>query len=149
MIWLAVALASESLPTPFTAEQIREAFQPGLVLEFDFTEGEKKTHQVWTVKAATAEDVTIHFQTVGGDEATKTSRFEELRQHALFPAESASRSEVRCATPLGERDCWHYVVSGEPAKELWFAKDLPGPPVLMTVTAGGTEVLRMEQVKRQ
>lgn len=146
MIWLAVAMANESLPTPYTAEQIQDAFPVGTVLEFELDEAGSERRSVWKVEAADAESVTFSFDGVRSEPA----KWESLRLHASFPSDQAERTEAKLTTALGELDCWHYVVQGEPRKDYWFSKAHPGPPVLMTATtAAGVEVLRMEQVVRK
>ncbi len=133
------------LPTPYTADEIKEAFQPGLAVAFDLTD---TTRQDWLVDSATADTVTIAFTTAQKTESC-ASTFEELRAHAEFPAENTTRERGSWTTALGPLEGWAYVVAGEgTTKTFWFADGHAGPPVRMTVQAGDTEVFRMEMVKR-
>lgn len=136
------------LPTPYTADEIRAAFQPGLAVAFEITEGGATSRQDWLVTAAKDDTVTIRFTTSEGSEE-RTSSFEDLRKHAEFPAEVATRSESTWTCKLGELSGWTYVVTGEgTTKTFHFSGAHPGPPVLMTVKAGEAEVFRMEMVER-
>lgn len=135
------------LPTPYTADAIREAFQPGVFLAFDVTTGGATSRQRWQVTQATADEVTIAF-TVQGATDVKTSAFEDLRQHAAFPADTAERERVSWDSSLGPVEGWVYTVQGETLRTFWFADAYPGPPLLMTVHNGETETMRMEQVQR-
>jgi hypothetical protein len=150
---------SENLPTPFTAEEIREAFRPGQHLVFTiFTAGKGTVVSDWTVTGWTDQEATIGFTTLAEDGETvlepteeRTTPWAELRDHASFPAATATRSQGVLIHPLGTLDIWLYSVSGPDegmTQRYWFAKDLPGPPIRFTITAGGEEVFRMEQVVR-
>lgn len=136
------------LPTPYTADQIREAFQPGLKVAFELTQGGETSRQDWLVTAATDDTVTIRFTSPEGTEE-RTSSFEDLRKHAEFPSQAATRSESTWTCALGDLSGWTYVVTDGPKVSTFhFSAAHPGPPVLMTVKAGGAEVFRMEMVER-
>ena len=145
----APAEAAVTLPTPYTAEQIRESFQPGKQLMFGLKSPEGDKVQHWKVLASDEGTVTIEFRTQGEDAVEKTSTWEELRDHALFPEENTVREEGTRETKLGTFDCWIYTrTEGPKVSTFVFAKGLPGPPVVMTITVEGNEVFSMEQLKR-
>ena len=76
--------------------------------------------------------------------------WEELRLHARFPAARASRQRAERDTPLGTFAGWLYRVQGEEGiTELFFADDLPGPPVIYGRQGEGLDGFLAEQVKRE
>jgi len=139
----AAALADASvppparLPTPYTAEQIRDAWQPGFQLEMRSSEAGVATVQRLTVVSATPETVTIRSESLGENgEAREPARessakWAELRDHASFEATKATRERAECHSRLGSLPGWRYATttaSGD-ALTLCFADATPGPPV--------------------
>ncbi len=151
--------AAVALPAPFSADEIREAFPPGQHLVFGlFAAGQEDQVADWRVTGWTEDEVTIAFTTLAADgvtvlEATeeRTTRWDALRDHAVFPDPGASRARGVLVHPLGTLDIWLYTVPGpEPGmlRRYWFADDLPGPPIRFTITHEGVEVFKMEQRER-
>jgi len=144
-------------PTPFSAEQIRDAMPPGLVLELRRVAGDSRTLERWTVLSADAEGTEIEFATLDpagaviGEPRVSRSGWVELRDHASFPAAHTSREEVVRDTALGKLDGWLYTVEDPEAgtvSRFFFARSLPGAPVEMRVTRGEEIVAEMTQVSR-
>ncbi len=135
------------LETPFTAEQIRDVWQPGfrLVL-YSAAPGKEPQRLGWSVVSADADGVEIE-RAILDDNGKPTeppiarrSSWVELRDHARFAAADATRLEQRRMTPMGEYDGWVYTVRDTRADsitEYFFAHELPGPPVIMIVRRGG------------
>lgn len=107
--------------------------------------------------AADADGATIEFVPVDADDqptgepTTSRSTWAELRDHASFPAERATRRRATRDTPLGRLDGWVYRVEDEASgavTEFFFADDTPGAPVEMVSTANGREVASMRQLER-
>lgn len=151
------APAEDQLPRPFTAEQIRDAWVEGLTLELRRVMQEGETRERWTVVSADAEGAVIEFAPVDakgqvtGDSARHRSTWNELRDHATFPAATANRTEATRETALGEFDGWLYTVTDAAqgtVTELFFARALPGAPLEMKVTQAGRTVMEMTQVSR-
>lgn len=148
--------APEHLPLPFTADQICAEWVEGfsLVMRSRTPEGESRSR--WTVVAADGESVEIEFAALDaegvavGEPARQPSTCAELRDHALFPAATASRLETSRDTPLGRLDGWLYLVRQEDGEvnELFFAKDLPGAPVESRTLAGDEVLEELVQVER-
>jgi len=72
----------------------------------------------------------------------------ELQAHASFPSKDTHIFEDRCQVPAGSFDCWVYRVRRRENGKLhelryWFAKELPGPPVLLEEERAGTRTLTM------
>ena len=146
-----------TLPRPFTAEQIRDEWVQGLTLVFRRVAPEGEARERWTVVTSDPEGVVIEFTPVdAGGQAIGASRrqrstWNELRDHASFPAGTATRAEATRETPLGKLEGWLYTVPDSArgtVSELFFARELPGAPVTMKVTRAGQTVLEMTQVSR-
>jgi hypothetical protein len=140
------------LPTPYTAEQIREAWQPGFRVEMRTTEADVATRQRMTVVSATAETVTIRSEPLGENgEASEPARestatWSELRDHALFPAASTTRERAECHSRLGSLPGWRYATTTANGGSLTmcFADATPGPPVEYETRREGKLLSRTE-----
>ncbi|MCP3960507.1 MAG: hypothetical protein GY719_21895 [bacterium] len=152
-----IATAPEILPLPFTAEQIRDEWVEGfsLVLQTETPKGQ--TRERWTVLSANEKGAEIEFVPIdaegnaAGNPRTSRSSWEELRDHAAFPAAVSSREEIALDTALGQLDGWIYRTRSAEAgteSEFFFASSLPGAPVQMRVMKGGETVLEMAQLER-
>lgn len=149
-------MAQGFAPTPFSAEQIRKSLpknswiklrnetpgSPTTEITFRFTRGTKSNAGIET--SVTAEKGGMQ----GGPQASKPS-WKELQSHASFP-ETAARIECgRIRTFKGDLDCWLYEIrEGGTVTKYWFAKELPGPPVLLEETKDGRLVRRMTMTGR-
>lgn len=126
-------------PTPFTADQIRDATKAGRTYKYKIeTAGQPTGERVMTfVKVdATGADLV----TDGGAPTHVT--WEELRQHAEFPKPVVTTREEKTTTPAGTFDCVVYIVQspGE-NRTFYFAKSLPGAPVLFFTEKDGKRVM--------
>jgi len=146
------------LPTPFTAEQIRDEWIPGLTLVMKTDTAEGGALERWTVVAADAEGAEIEFLQIdaaghpAGEARVTRSGWVELRDHASFPADWATREAATRDTALGKLDGWLYRVPDEAAgtvTEFFFATSLPGAPVHMAVLKDGQPVMTLAQIERQ
>jgi len=146
------------LPTPFTAEQIRDEMPVGLRLTIRRVTPGGEELERWEVVAADTDGVEIEFTPTDPDgnsigEARRTrSSWVELRDHASFSAASATREALRRDTALGELDGWLYRVRN-PAdgttSEFFFARELPGAPVHVITTRGDELIQEMVQLERR
>ena len=145
------------LVRPFTAEQIRDEWVPGLRLLMRRSYPEDTRIERWTVVAADDQGVEIEYATIAedgsveGELSTARTEWVELRDHASFPAAHSTREWVSRSTSLGDFDGWLYRVA-EPgaalANEYFFVPELPGAPVLMRILEGETTVFELEQTAR-
>jgi hypothetical protein len=112
-------------------------------------DGKPTTIEHWEFTKVDATSATIH--SITRDEAgttladeTSTSTWAELHDHAKFPAASTTfEDNVSLTVPAGTFTTRHYTVTRDGAKsELWFAVDLPGPPVLFTTEKDGKVIMR-------
>lgn len=69
----------------------------------------------------------------------------ELQAHASYPMATTSLTVSAVSVEAGTFEGWLYEsVDGDTVTRAWFARTLPGPPVLVVTTRGGVEVLRYE-----
>jgi hypothetical protein len=140
---------------PFTAEQIRDATRPGRSYEFKLEASGKPAviHRVTFVEVsaehATAEAVDLDEtgNVLGAPERGK-STWKELVGHAAYPRASTVISNEMVEVPAGQFACMLYtVVEGPTRTRTYFAKDLPGAPVLMIVEQAGQVVQTLTLLK--
>jgi hypothetical protein len=151
----ATAVAQEHLPTPFTAEEIRDAWRPGRTVTMSIESAAGETISRTTVIGWSPERVEYSEQRLDpergavGEAVTSSAGWEELQGHARFRADLASRERLRTETPLGELDGWLYRVSdgAGASQELFFADAYPGPPVVFSGTAEGEVTFRARQIE--
>ena len=146
----------EMLPTPFTAEQIRDEWIPGLTLVMHTRTPDGETWERWTVAAADAEGAEIEFVEIDAEgtpiDAPRQGRSSwiALRNHASYPAAAATREQTTRDTALGQLEGWLYQVrdgaGGE--TEAFFANDLPGAPLEMRVKKDDAMVMELTQIER-
>jgi hypothetical protein len=143
------------LPTPYSAEQIRDAWQPGFRVEMRTTEASVATLQRMTVVSATAETATIRSEALGANgEASEppretTTRWDELRDHARLPAAKATRERAECRSSLGAMAGWRYRVAlaNGDTLTMCFADATPGPPVEFETKREGKLISRTEHTQ--
>ena len=149
---------TENLQPPFTAEQIRDEWTPGLTIVFHFLFPDREERHRWTVVEADAEAVLIQYLPLdeqgqpAGPPEHAPSRWTELRDHALFPAVDARRERVSRETALGTFDGWLYTVHDPRAETMsryFFADELPGAPLWMETRSGEQLLLSLSQIARQ
>ena len=149
--------AADVLETPFTAEQIRDEWIEGFTVTIVRSSAGETRRERWTVVAADGDGADIEYAAVDdggavlGEPVTARSTWDELRDHALFPAGAATREWTTRDTALGRLEGWLYRVTEEDPgtmNELFFAASLPGAPVQMTTSEGGEPVSSLEQVER-
>lgn len=148
----------EMLPTPFSAEQIRDEWVAGLEVVMRRRTSSDEAFERWRVVAADAEGVEIEVVPVdaagepAGEMQTRRSTWTELRDHARYPTSVAARERVTRDTPLGELEGWLYTLSDPKAgttSELFFADALPGAPVEMTVRSSDQVMFELAQIRHE
>lgn len=145
------------LERPFTAEQIRDEWAPGLRLLMRRSSPDGQVMERWTVVAADDEGVDIEYATLDengnivGDPTVQRATWVELRDHASFPAAYSTRDWVARTTQLGDYEGWLYRVQDQDTgtvSEFFFVPELPGAPVQMSTVSGDTTLFALEQVAR-
>lgn len=147
--------ASGILEQPFTAEQIRDEWVPGLRLLMRRTTPEETRIERWTVITADEVGADIEYAIIAddgsvvGQPSLELSTWIELRDHASFPADHTTREWVARTTQLGEFEGWLYRVTGDgTVQEFFFVPEIPGAPVEMRILEGDTTVFELEQTAR-
>ncbi|MCI0345967.1 MAG: hypothetical protein L0221_11075 [Chloroflexi bacterium] len=130
-------LGPDLLPTPFTADEIRQGCPLGRVIRLLVEhEDEVPSLRMNTFVAADADGATIESQrlSLNGrpmDNATaSTTTWRQLQAHAAFPADRTTVRSEELDLGFGLLDCLRYdVVDGATTNTFWFARSAPGQPV--------------------
>jgi len=139
-------------PTPYTAAAIRDATRAGRTYTWKVEAAGKPTvHRVARFVAVDRDGATIESGVRGPDAgAPETGRvtWEELRQHAEFPLEVVTTREETLKLPAGTFPCVVYVVRGTDGMtgSFYFARTMPGAPVLAVTEKDGARVSTMTLV---
>lgn len=155
----AVGSEPEHVVPPFSAEQLRTGIPVGTEIRYRVeSAGSPAVIQHWVFTAADERGCTIHSRVLAEDgsliedEGEGTSTWAELESHAHFPAATTTRSESTVEVPAGRFETWLFEVrpaeADAPVSRYHFARELPGPPVWMEVSKGGTVVRKMELLSR-
>jgi hypothetical protein len=122
-------------PAPFTAKQIREATKNGRTYRYkvDVPNKPSKEHVI------TFRNVDEGGAEIQSGSTAKRMSWMSLQQDAEFPKDKVTTHEEKHATPAGKFDCIVYNVAGEEGEVsiYYFAKTLPGAPVLFFVERNG------------
>jgi hypothetical protein len=146
--------AATALPTPFTADQVRDGMPVGTELRFRLEAvGKPDTVSEWSVRGNSADAATIAFRDLSAEGTPaewveRSSTWTELQAHASFAPGTATRERGTFDTAAGRFEGWRYEVrstdEGLVVVETYeFADALPGPPVRMTTRRGGEQVQAM------
>lgn len=145
-------------PTPYTSAQLREATKPGRSFTYLIESPDKAPlKQRFRFVAVDDEHATIATEIlsddgkVQGDPELEIASWDQLRRHASYPKEATTITEATAETPDGSFPCKRYTVDEDTAKGkkrtiACFARDLPGPPVEMTVEIDGHLIMSMTLV---
>jgi hypothetical protein len=142
---------------PFTAEQIRDATKVGRTYRFVMHQGEQDLNVTVRFTAVTPEGSTIERSVVdaGGntlDQGTEQTTWEQLMDHAAFPADATVITETTVEVPAGKFDVLLYTITSEQdgnpvVSRMYFARSLPGAPIKAEVTVGDQPMFSMELVE--
>jgi len=143
------------LDSPFSWEQIRDATVVGRRYTWRVQAGGQTTGiRALEFEAVDPEGAVLQSVAVGLDGEVGQANTErmvtwaELESHAHFSVERTAVSEAWVEVPAGAFDALVYTVSEESGgtTTFWFARDLPGAPVLVETAAGEQASTRMELV---
>ena len=148
MAWLppeSHRLRPDHHPTPFTADQIRDAFVPGRIVRSRIVmRGAEPVVRVRQSLRAEADSGVYRFWTEGpdgqplGEPEEGASNWLELQGHASMPIDATTIEPVSIDIPMGHYDGLLYTrVDGDTVDTFWFATELPGAPVRMEQHVGG------------
>lgn len=132
------------LPTPFTADEIRDATGSGRLirLRLEGPDGPLADH-VNRFSETDAEGATLDRWAAADPKAVVSSRvtWVELQGHAAFDAATTSVSTLSLSSPLGELTCRRYDTDDG---VFWFSIAHPGMPVQHESDGLRTTVLSIE-----
>ncbi|MBO0980641.1 hypothetical protein [Microbacterium sp. SD291] len=132
------------LPTPFTAEEIRDATGKGktIRIRIDLPDG---THQfrINRFRETDAEGATLERWPEASPEEMTANRvtWAELQGHAAFDAETTSVSTGILSLALGDVNCLRYDTEGG---TFWFSLAHPGMPVRYESAGTRTTVVSVD-----
>jgi predicted small lipoprotein YifL len=142
---------------PFTAEQIRDATKVGRTYRFVMHQGEQDLNVTVRFSAVTPEGATIERNVVDAsgntlDQGTEETTWEQLMDHAAFPADATEIAETTVEVPAGKFDVLLYTIKTEQegkavVSRMYFARSLPGAPIKAEVTIGDQPMFSMELVE--
>jgi hypothetical protein len=130
-------LRPDHLPTPFTADEIRDGCQPGRTVRSLVEEaGQPPYIHVTRFVGATpggakqeAWDEDLD-GTRRGDPLRRHSTWLDFQSHASFPAASTQVSEEEMEIPAGRFEMLRYTQhEGSVVRSFWFARSAPGMPL--------------------
>lgn len=145
----------ELAPTPFSAEQIRDATRVGRTYRFR-QEEESEPSREYRIEfvAVDPEGCTIRRTNLGPDGQSTSppqesrATWTELRDHAQFPRARTTITRETIEVPAGRFDAVKYTVQARMAGHLtaqryWFATSMPGAPVRVTHERDGVVIMSM------
>jgi hypothetical protein len=141
-------LAPGRAPTPFTADEIRDATAVGKAIRRRVDEvGEASFYLVSRYVECDEEGAVLERSRLAldgsplGEPQVNRMTWLDLQGHASFPADVTTIESERLATAIGELDCLRYTVrDGATDEILWFAKNLPGMPIQQATRTDGQVV---------
>jgi hypothetical protein len=156
-------LSPELLPTPFSADEIRAGNPPGTTRVYVVRRGADVALQRTTFLEHAGDQgglarFEVSSRTLDGEPigtpTEASSTWAELQAHASYPRAEATLASTICTTAAGRHEAWMYdwrqpARDGRPATHhrVWFAKSMPGPPVLYERIVADVLAYRMELVQ--
>jgi len=148
-------VAHEFWPTLYSAEEIRAEWVQGFWLDtrVETPEGvtlSRTEVQGWSAEGAVLVDRPLAPDNQATDHGQSVSvTWKELQLHAPFAEATTDRRCQKRQTPFGVLEGWLFVTAtAEDTSELFFADDLPGPPVVFSRSENGKQILPAVQVGR-
>jgi hypothetical protein len=151
--------APEMAPTPYSAEEIRNANQPGTIYRYKVeTSGSPLELKVLEFTLGTsAESAEVKEQSLDeagqpkGPAKVGRSSWEDVRRHAEFPRAGLKVEPGSIEVPAGKFEAMVYTVSAPNGDTMrfYFAKSYAGPPVLFYKEHGGARVMTSTLIERR
>jgi hypothetical protein len=139
----------------FDVAQLREGNRPGRVIEIRVeADGAPAKIERLEFTASTDQDATI--RAITKDETgkvladnTSTTPWQKLHEHGQLPADATTfEDNVSVTVPAGTFETRLYTVkAGDAIRRLWFAVELPGPPVQFETEQAGKVVMRAQMLR--
>ena len=153
----AAAEPAATLPTPYTADQIRDAWSKGLTIVVRTTDEKGVSfmrHEVTGWSDEGMEMASVPVDATGaaqGEPHVMNAKWTELLEHGRFPAASATRRRVAQETALGRLRGWLYRVKQDDGTTAiyFFPDSTPGMPVVFGAKRGSSWISKNEQISRK
>jgi hypothetical protein len=145
-------------PTPYTADEIREACGEGRKDTYRIESGTEVKTRVATFVKCDAEGADMEATDTKADGTSTTTKghgtWKQFQSHASFPEGATKITEETIEVPAGKFDCWLYTVArkqGDKAitTRMYFAKKLPGPPVKLVAEVDGKVATSMTLIEHK
>jgi hypothetical protein len=136
-------------PTPFTAAEIRAACRGRRVRQLIEVEGEPPVTWIQEFIEVDEDGAKGRVYGIGPDgsrqdEGEFQSRWLDLQRHASMPIETTTIDEIVLDSPMGPLECLRYTRrDGDAVDVFWFARAMPGMPVLIERIEHGRVVKRV------
>ncbi|MCP4147652.1 MAG: hypothetical protein GY757_07870 [bacterium] len=142
-------------PTPFSAAQIRSGCPEGRKIVFQ-VESFGKSLMIQSIEFLTCQEKKVVYEIVTkgvdgkkmGPRKMITGNWKDLQAHASFPKAETVITNDTYTAPAGTFDCRLYTITGKTnTKRLWFAKEMPGPPLAFEEEANKQITMKMIMLK--
>jgi hypothetical protein len=148
----------DHLPTPFTAEQIRESCKGRKIKLLSETPGKPNSYQVFEFRQGDAEKADFDVSLLDaqgkqmGQKQPVQPPWKALQGHASYPKATTTLTREKKTTSAGAFDCWLYTTTETKegkthVSRFWFARSMPGPPILLTTEIDGKIAFKMTMVE--
>jgi hypothetical protein len=145
----------DTAPPPFTADDIRRATKVGRRYVFRMVDEGRVAIRTLEFIAVGPDRVTTRGQNFDESGAPldaphdAVASFADLVKHATYPKEGTTIERSKMTVPAGEIDCIRYTIDQvrdglRTVSRVYFAADLPGPPIGMTVEVDGKIAMTLE-----
>ena len=147
-------MKEDHAPTPFTSKEIAQVCSTGLELKYKIEkQGKPTVYEItwFTNSDFEGSDFEITTTNLEGsvlEEKSAHATWQSLQSHASFPEKICVITLETIKLDSGEFKCWLYTVKREDGvSKLWFARNLPGPPVLYEQFKNGKRAYRMSLIR--
>jgi hypothetical protein len=148
-------IGAELAPVPFPPGSLARGLSAGTTMTYRVeTAGESPFLQTTEFVEVDAEGTAMRETQTEldgaprGEPRTARARWSELESHAHFPRPKTTITTAAIEVPAGRFAGYRYEIRGEGTARtrLWFARELPGPPVRVIREVDGRPVLEMTLV---
>ena len=147
-------MQADHAPTPFSSKEIARVCATGLEMKYMIEQqGKPAVYQItWFTNSdfegSDFEDTTTDLDGNVLEEKQAHATWLELQAHASFPEKDCVITMDTITLECGTFNCWLYTVKGKDGvSRLWFAGNLPGPPVLYEQLKNGNRTFRMTLIR--
>lgn len=141
-------------PFPYTPEQIRDASPSGRHVVFRIVQAGGELRQEMTFTGSDEQGTIVESVMLNaegeGQSGQRRMSWQQLQAHASYPASFTTVTSTEVEVGAGTFSAKLYQVGdgqGGVERRVWFADELPGPPVLMEVYEKGERTFRMEMIE--